>query len=132
MFLINLIIIPFWIFSHFYFFKDSEIIQNVMYNLGSFILQNDSETNNFFEYNLQKDNFSICVKKKNFSQKNGSLISKKKIIDKPNFINYVINVNFDFEIDKLLFKTFFAIGKFSYTYASLRSVTISDCLFLLP
>lgn len=104
MFLINLIIIPFWIFSHFYFFKDSEIIQNVMYNLGSFILQNDSETNNFFQYNLQKDNFSICVTKKNCSQKNKPESLKKKIIDKPNFINYVINVNFDFEIDKLLFK----------------------------
>lgn len=96
MFLINLVIIPFWIFSHFYVFKDSEIIQNVMYNLGRFILTTDSLTNKFFTYSLNKDNLSIKVTRKD---PNATFISK---ID--NYINYVINVNFDFDMDKLLFK----------------------------
>lgn len=96
--LINVIIIPFWI-SHFYIFKDSEIAQEVMYNLGNFILQCDSMTNKYFIYNLQRDNFAIRV-----TRKNKALASQKLLGKKENFINYVINVNHDFEFAKLVVK----------------------------
>ena len=95
--LLNILILPFWVFSHFYVFKWNDIIHNMIYNLGKFILENDSISNETFDYELNKENLSIKVTKKN---KHNSI----RTLRYDNYIQYVININFDFEIDNLMYK----------------------------
>ena len=68
----------------------------MIYNLGKFILENDSISSETFDYELNKETLSIEV-----TRKNEKSIQNCRF---DNYIQYVININFDFEIDNLMYK----------------------------
>lgn len=61
---LNLLVVPFWIISKKQIFVELNQKHQAMFNLGTYLLKEENETNPFFNFFLNKNNFSIRIQSK--------------------------------------------------------------------
>lgn len=153
--ILHFLLIPFWILFNNGISKTSIKIQNMMINLGKYILKYDSLNNQFFNFELLNDLSLKVMKKENYEIKkeesifsyaiavNADFFDAEDIIYKSlipnsdfsiimniyNFINSELNNRFDIFLKQLVIPSFITLISFYYLSRETTYHSIK-CLFI--
>ena len=93
--LYNIILIPMWIYTYYFFFSVSDKMQNVINYIGEYILKQETKTNPNFSFVL-KDNLSFQIKEKGNEEEESDT--------EENIFIYFVTVNIEPDSERILYR----------------------------